>query len=141
MELSDYIGLAITSADFPIKEQIYPQFHYDFEKKLFEENRRRYVPYSESCIIDNIFIGSEKWHFEKENVAELTKYSTGDKILFVKYFDTNIIKPNLANSLGWIPNEPIPNQLRDPFLTEPTPGIKTNINNIKHVINIMLAFL
>ena len=87
MELSDYIGLAITSPDFPIKEQIYPQFHYDFEKNLFRENRRRYVPFSESCIIDNIFIGSEKWQFEKENVNELTKYSTGDKILFVKYFD------------------------------------------------------
>ena len=87
MELSDYIGLAITSPDFPIKEQIYPQFHYDFEGNLFKENRRRYVPFSESCIIGTIFNGSEKWHFKKENVSELTKYSTGDKILFVKYFD------------------------------------------------------
>ena len=87
MELSDYIGLAITSPDFPIKEQIYPQFYYNFENKLFEENRRRYVPFSESCIIDTIFNEMGKWRFEKENVNELTKYSTGDKILFVKYFD------------------------------------------------------
>ena len=87
MELSDYIGLAITSPDFPIKEQIYPQFHYDFEGNLFRENRRRYVPFSESCIIDTIFNDTEKWQFKKENVNELTKYSTGDKILFVKYFD------------------------------------------------------
>ena len=87
MELSDYIGLAITSPDFPIKEQIYPQFYYNFENKLFEENRRRYVPFSESCIIDTIFNETGKWRFEKENVNELTKYSTGDKILFVKYFD------------------------------------------------------
>ena len=87
MELSDYIGLAITTPDFPIKEQIYPQFHYDFEGNLFRENRRRYVPFSESCIIDTIFNDTEKWQFKKENVNELTKYSTGDKILFVKYFD------------------------------------------------------
>ncbi len=87
MELSDYIGLAITSPDFPIKEQIYPQYFYDFGSKLFEDNRRHYVSTSELCI-DSIFSAQRVWHFKKENVAELTKYSTGDKILFVKYFDT-----------------------------------------------------
>ena len=86
MELSDYIGLAITSPDFPIKEQIYPQYFYDFGSKLFEDNRRHYTPASEFFIGD-ITDGLKKWHFEKENVSELTKYSTGDKILFVKYFD------------------------------------------------------
>ena len=86
MELSDYIGLAITSPDFPIKEQIYPQYFYDFGSKLFEDNRRHYTPTSEFFIGD-ITDGLKKWHFEKENVSELNKYSTGDKILFVKYFD------------------------------------------------------
>ena len=42
MELSDYIGIAVTSPDFPVKEQIYPQYFYDFGSKLFEENRRHY---------------------------------------------------------------------------------------------------
>ena len=44
------------------------------------------------------------------------------------YLDVKIINPNLVNSLGWIPKGPIPNQLRDPFLTLPTPGINTSIN-------------
>lgn len=88
MELSDYIGIAVTSPDFPIKEQIYPQFNYDFEENFFKENRRRYIPYSESCIIDGLFNGNEKLHFEKQCIKDLVKSSTGDKILFVKYFDS-----------------------------------------------------
>lgn len=52
-------------------------------------------------------------------------------ILFaVRYFEVKIIKPNLANSLGWIPKEPIPNQLREPFLMVPMPGINTNIRRM-----------
>ena len=51
-------------------------------------------------------------------------------LLLVKYFDVNMMIPSLANSLGWIPNEPIPNQLLEPFLTVPIPGINTSINRI-----------
>ena len=51
--------------------------------------------------------------------------------LLDKYFEVNIIKPNLANSDGWIPKLPIPNQLLLPFLTDPIPGIATKINNKK----------
>ena len=87
MELSDYIGIAVTSPDFPIKEQIYPQFDYDFEDNFFKENRRRYVPYGESLMVDAFGRNNEIYKFEKQNITDLVKYSTGDKILFVKYFD------------------------------------------------------
>lgn len=97
MELSDYIGLAITSPDFPIKEQIYPQFDYDFEDNFFKENRRRYVPYSETCIIDALGRNNEIYKFEKQNITDLVKYSTGDKILFVKYFDSKTEDLNAIN--------------------------------------------
>ena len=87
MEVSDYIGLAITSGDFPIKEQIYPNFYFDFNKDFFTQNRRRYIPPTEKNIVyvrpQSIF--SDK--FVKQNINEQVKYSTGDKILFVKYFD------------------------------------------------------
>ena len=42
---------------------------------------------------------------------------------------SNIINPILASSLGCSPNPPRPNQLLDPFLTLPIPGIKTSISN------------
>lgn len=87
MELSDYIGIAVTSPDFPIKEQIYPQFDYDFAGNFFKENRRRYVPYAESLIVDALGTESNIYKFEKQKVTDLVKYSTGDKILFVKYFN------------------------------------------------------
>ena len=61
-------------------------------------------------------------------------------LLFAKYFDTYIIKPILANSLGCIPKPPIPNQLLLPFLILPKPGIKTSIKSIKHINNIVFAF-
>ena len=51
-------------------------------------------------------------------------------LLLVRYFDVKIMIPNLANSLGCIPKDPIPNQLLDPFLTEPIPGINTNTSKI-----------
>ena len=54
----------------------------------------------------------------------------------VKYLLVKIISPSFANSLGCIPKEPIPNQLLLPFLTLPTPGIKTRTKSIKHTINI-----
>ena len=44
-----------------------------------------------------------------------------------------MIIPNLVNSLGWIPKPPIPNQLLDPFLTVPIPGINTKIRRIKQI--------
>ena len=52
-----------------------------------------------------------------------------------------IVILNLANSLGCIPNPPIPNQLLDPFLTLPMPGIKTRINRMIQIKNILDAFL
>lgn len=87
MELSDYIGIAVTSPDFPIKEQIYPQFDYDFEENFFKENRRRYLPYGESLIVDALGRNNEIYKFGKQNVTDLLINSTGDKLLFVKYFD------------------------------------------------------
>ena len=62
-------------------------------------------------------------------------------LLFDKYLAVNIIKLILANSLGWIPNEPIPNQLREPFLMVPIPGINTKISSIKLIINNLLLYL
>ena len=61
----------------------------------------------------------------------------------IKYYrlEVNIINPSLANSLGWIPNPPIPNQLLLPFLILPSPGIKTSTKRIKQPIKIKLAFL
>ena len=53
-------------------------------------------------------------------------------LLFVKYLDVKIIIPSLANSLGWIPKEPIPNQLLEPFLIVPIPGIRTSIKRINY---------
>ena len=61
-------------------------------------------------------------------------------LLWAKYLDVYIIKAILVNSDGWIPSGPIPNQLREPFLTLPIPGIKTSINNIKQISNILLEY-
>lgn len=87
MELSDYIGIAVTSPDFPVKEQIYPQFDYDFGENFFKENRRRYVPYAESLMVGSLGSEPNTYNFKKQNVTDLVKYSTGDKILFIKYFN------------------------------------------------------
>ena len=62
-------------------------------------------------------------------------------LLFVRYFAVKIMIPILANSLGWIPKEPIPNQLLDPFLTVPIPGINTSIRSIIHPNRIILLYL
>ena len=43
-EWSDYIGIAVTSTDFPVVGQVYPHFYYDPDSL---DNRRRYVPESE----------------------------------------------------------------------------------------------
>ena len=49
-------------------------------------------------------------------------------LLWDKYFEVYIISPSLENSDGWIPRGPIPNQLREPFLIVPIPGINTKIS-------------
>ena len=75
-----------------------------------------------------------------------------DKVLFFEHpeklklkvknhLTQEMIKPILANSEGWIPKEPIPNQLRAPFRTLPIPGIKTSTNKIKQINKILLAYL
>ena len=46
--------------------------------------------------------------------------------LFSKYFAVKIIRLSLVNSDGCIPKPPNPNQLLDPFLTVPIPGINTS---------------
>ena len=62
-------------------------------------------------------------------------------LLLVKYLEVKIMIPSLVNSLGWIPKEPIPNQLLEPFLTVPMPGIRTNIKRIIQMSKIMLLYL
>ena len=59
---------------------------------------------------------------------------------FSKYFERKIIKLTLAISLGCRPNGPILNQLLEPFLSVPMPGIKTNINKIIQIPRILLEF-
>lgn len=62
-------------------------------------------------------------------------------ILFVvRYFAVKIIMPSFANSLGWIPRDPIPNQLLDPFLIVPIPGINTSIRRRIHISKILLLY-
>ena len=86
-EISDYIGVAITSPDFPVKEQIYPHFEFDFKRDFGKLNRRRYISKSEQNIggIFNRNTANEII-FEDEHINDLTKSSIGEKILFVKYF-------------------------------------------------------
>lgn len=92
MEWSDYIGIAVTSPDFPIKDQIYPHFNYDFDKDFFSVNRRHYVPKSESNI-SKILIGATSNvevatdYFRDENINEQTKENRRERILFLKYFN------------------------------------------------------
>ena len=62
-------------------------------------------------------------------------------LFFSKYLLVKIISDSLANSDGWIPKLPIPNQLLLPFLTLPIPGIKTSPKRIKAIIKKILAYL
>ena len=85
---SDYIGIAVTSTDFPVKGQIYPHFYYDPDSF---DNRRRYTTKSESNI--KSFTGpwadetkDEMYPAEPENVNDQYKKSVKDSIVFVKYF-------------------------------------------------------
>ena len=62
-------------------------------------------------------------------------------LLLFKYFEVKMMIPSLANSLGCIPKDPIPNQLLEPFLTEPIPGIKTKIKRMIQIKRIILLYL
>ena len=62
-------------------------------------------------------------------------------VFILKYFDTKIIIAIFIASLGWIPRGPIPNQLLEPFLTEPIPGINTKISKTNEPIKKTLEYL
>ena len=106
MEVSDYIGLAITTPDFPVKEQNYPHFDFDFDKDFFTKNRRHYIPKTEENIrgIYNIPVveGNQPSTFKREYISDQINSFTGNKILFLKYFgkdeDLNCI--NYENNDG-----------------------------------------
>lgn len=87
MEVSDYIGIAVTSPNFPIKEEFYPHYNFDFDKTFYTENRRRYIPHSEENIkfFTSDLTNSEKWIKTFYNNIELSN-SNKEKILFLKYF-------------------------------------------------------
>ena len=90
MEWCDYIGIAVTSPDFPIKQQIYPHFMYDFDNPT-AQNRRRYVNSTEDNIkgFKNVFADESsitKDMFGGERVNEQIKTSIPKSILFIKYF-------------------------------------------------------
>ena len=71
---------------------------------------------------------------------EKVKINIGNILLYlVKYLAVKIISPNLVNSLGCIPKEPIPNQLQLPLRTVPIPGINTKISNNMHINIIIFA--
>ena len=91
MEVSDYIGIAITTTNFPVKEQIYPHFSFNFETDLALENRRRYIPKSEGNITHLFPYRGDRTipMFKKEPINDKIKNSPGEKILFLKYFDKN----------------------------------------------------
>lgn len=87
MEVSDYIGLAVTSPNFPIKEEFYPHYNFDFDKSYYTENRRRYRPYSEENIkgfTKNLkdTPNMNKTFYDDEELSNSNK----EKILFLKYF-------------------------------------------------------
>ena len=63
---------------------------------------------------------SPKINKHTKNIGNTPFFILLSSFLFrVKYFAVKIIKDILANSLGCIPKDPIPNQLRLPFLTLP----------------------
>ena len=90
MDVSDYIGIAITTTNFPVKEQIYPHFEFNFKTDLLSQNRRRYIPKSEGNIDKyRINENSQRLYlnvFEKEYINNTKKFALGERILFIKYF-------------------------------------------------------
>ena len=94
-EWSDYIGIAVTSTDFPVIGQVYPHFYYGTDSL---DNRRRYVPDSEKNItgFTNVWADQSKITTavpEEEDIQEQNKKSVKSNIVFVKYFDQ---KENLS---------------------------------------------
>ena len=53
---------------------------------------------------------------------------------------TEMLNKQMGDALIELLKEKILNQLLDPFLTTPSPGIKTSINKIKQINIIKLAF-
>mgnify|MGYP004591701355 CR=1 FL=1 len=86
---SDYIGMAVTTSDFPVKGQIYPHFNYEPGAAI---NRRGYVSKSEEAIrsakrhADDKQVSLDEV-LKDEDIQEQNKSSIKDSILFVKYFD------------------------------------------------------
>ena len=87
---SDYIGMAVTAWDFPVKGQICPHFVYTPGLPI---NRKRYVSKSEEDIT-RYKIASYAYTFDDsslilkdEDIQEQNKKSVKDSILFIKYFD------------------------------------------------------
>lgn len=90
MDWSDYIGIAVTSTDLPIKRQIYPHFMYDFNN-FSMENRRRYYSDMEENIegFSNVFADEKSVSyppFDNEFVNEQIKKGNEEGIVFIKYF-------------------------------------------------------
>lgn len=87
MEWSDYIGIAVTSTDFPVVGQIFPHFIFDNDSL---ENRRRYVSLSERNIGGFASPGSNTKVMEapkEENIQSQNKTNVKINVLFVKYFN------------------------------------------------------
>lgn len=91
IDWGDYVGVAVTSPDFPVKRQVYPHYFYlpgDID------NRRRYKTKSEENIktISSMLTGSMnmKDNFLKnEDIKKYYKENMKEGIIFLKYFDRN----------------------------------------------------
>lgn len=91
IDWSDYIGIAVTTPDFPIRRQIYPHF---FHEPGSIDNRKRYIPKSEENIasLKTALTGEtdiKKEILKEENIKELYKNNMKEGIIFLKYFDRN----------------------------------------------------
>lgn len=107
MEWSDYIGIAVTTSDFPVVGQIFP--HFVFNKDSLD-NRKRYVlPTDRNIEGFTLLNDDDKLDVEKnvmleppkeENVQEQNKANVKENILFVKYFDAtdNLYHINYENN-------------------------------------------
>lgn len=79
MKWCDYIGIAITSPDFPVKQQYYPHFNYSDDDRI-TENRKRYI--DERDIIEKI----PGPIFDDQLINDQIKETRGERIIFLKYF-------------------------------------------------------
>lgn len=78
MNQSDYIGIAVTSPDFPVKQQLYP--HYNFSESERVSENRRYV------LLEDIVDKKPDPIFNDQNINRQVKDKRGERILFLKYF-------------------------------------------------------